>query len=80
MPYDLDNLEDKNIHLTNWAVQKKADNYGADEDANQMNFLQFQVQTIDGCVSTACTTGLFDWSTGKARVVCDTTVRLVRNI
>lgn len=42
VPYDLDNLEDKNIHLTNWAVQKKADNYGADEDANQMNFLQFQ--------------------------------------
>lgn len=40
--YNLDNLEDKNIHLTNWAVQKKAEGYGSEQDANQMNFNQFQ--------------------------------------
>jgi len=40
--FTMDNCEDRNIHLTNWAVQKKAENYGDFEDANQMDFNQFQ--------------------------------------
>eukprot|EP00656_Telonema_subtile_P007755 TRINITY_DN13637_c0_g1_i3.p1 TRINITY_DN13637_c0_g1~~TRINITY_DN13637_c0_g1_i3.p1 ORF type:complete len:794 (+),score=228.66 TRINITY_DN13637_c0_g1_i3:118-2499(+) len=40
--YDIDNLEDRNVHLTNWAVQKKAGSYGEHQDANQMDFKQFQ--------------------------------------
>jgi len=40
--FTMDNVEDRNIHLTNWAVQKKAESYGEFEDANQMDFAQFQ--------------------------------------
>jgi hypothetical protein len=42
MEFTMDNVEDRNIHLTNWAVQKKCESYGDFEDANQMDFTQFQ--------------------------------------
>ena len=40
--FTMDNVEDRNIHLTNWAVQKKAEDHGNFEDAGQMDFKQFQ--------------------------------------
>ncbi len=45
MPYSLgdDSLENRNVHLTNNAVQKYCPQYGAFEDGNQLSFQQFQV-------------------------------------
>lgn len=36
--FDIDNLEDKFIHLTNDAVQKKADDYGKFENGNKVSY------------------------------------------
>jgi hypothetical protein len=36
-------IEDRNVHLTNNAVQKNCETYGRFEDGNQMSFAQFQV-------------------------------------
>ena len=40
--YELDDCEDKMIHLTNNAVQKTSKDYGRFEDGNQLSFDQFQ--------------------------------------
>jgi len=40
--YTLNNLSDRETHLTNDAVQKKAKNYGKFESANKLNYEQFQ--------------------------------------
>ena len=40
--YDVNNLDDKAIHLTNDAVQKVLDSYGEHEDANKLDFDEFQ--------------------------------------
>lgn len=39
---DLDNIDNRFVHLTNNAIQKFAKNYGQFEDGNQLNFKQFQ--------------------------------------
>jgi hypothetical protein len=39
---DVENLENKFVHLTNNAVQKHSDKYGSFEDGNQMSFKEFQ--------------------------------------
>ena len=39
---NLKNVDDAFVHLTNNAVQKKSETYGAFEDGNQLNFAQFQ--------------------------------------
>ena len=39
---DLDNIDNKFVHLTNNAVQMNAKNYGSFEDGNQMSFKEFQ--------------------------------------
>ena len=39
--YELDDCEDKMVHLTNNAVQKNAKEYGRFEDGNQLSFDQF---------------------------------------
>jgi hypothetical protein len=38
---NLKNVDDAFVHLTNNAVQKKSDTYGAFEDGNQLTFSQF---------------------------------------
>ena len=40
--YDVNNLDVKAIHLTNDAVQKVLDSYGEHEDANKLDFDEFQ--------------------------------------
>lgn len=40
--YDLDNLSDRFIHLTNDAVQNRGDNYGKFEKGNKMSYHEFQ--------------------------------------
>ncbi|KRX00256.1 hypothetical protein PPERSA_10755 [Pseudocohnilembus persalinus] len=40
--YDLENIENPFIHLTNNAVQKYSKNYGIEEFGNQLSFQQFQ--------------------------------------
>jgi len=40
--YDIDDLTNKFIHLTNDAVQKKADDYGKFENGNKMSLQDFQ--------------------------------------
>ena len=40
--YDINNLNVKAIHLTNDAVQKKLNTYGEHEDANKLDFDEFQ--------------------------------------
>ena len=44
--FDLENLNDTYVHLTNNAVQKYSKTYGEFEDGNQLSFEQFQ-QYID---------------------------------
>ena len=39
--YDLENLQNINIHLTNDAVQKKAHNYGKFEAGNKISYNEF---------------------------------------
>jgi len=39
---DLENVDDKFVHLTNNAIQKYSDKYGSFEDGNQMSFENFQ--------------------------------------
>lgn len=48
--FDIHNLEDKFIHLTNDAVQKRADDFGKFENYNKMSFSDFQkyLNTIYG--------------------------------
>ncbi|KAK9814231.1 hypothetical protein WJX72_002606 [[Myrmecia] bisecta] len=41
-PFSLDNLADRSVHLTNDAVQKHIDNYGAFEEANKMTMEDLQ--------------------------------------
>lgn len=47
-PYSISSeaISQKNVHLTNNAVQKNCGNYGMFEDGNQMSFDQFQVIII----------------------------------
>ena len=47
--YTTDNsaVEKKNIHLTNNAIQKFYEGYGAYEDGNQISFQQFQVTSLN---------------------------------
>ena len=40
--FDLDNLDDRYIHLTNDAIQKRADDFGKFENYNKMSFQDFQ--------------------------------------
>ena len=40
--YDLHNLQDKRVHLTNDSVQKSTDLYGKYEPANKVSFTEFQ--------------------------------------
>ena len=40
--FDLDNLDDRYIHLTNDAIQKRADDFGKFESYNKMSFQDFQ--------------------------------------
>ena len=40
--YDLDNLKDTFVHLTNDAIQKNADNYGLYEEGNKLSYTEFQ--------------------------------------
>jgi hypothetical protein len=42
-PFDITNLADLSIHLTNDAVQKGASGYGEQEDANKLSFDEFEV-------------------------------------
>ena len=39
--YNPNNTDDLFVHLTNYAVQKYANNYGTYEDGNQLTFPQF---------------------------------------
>lgn len=39
--FDLQNLDDKYIHLTNDAIQKNADDFGKFESGNKMSFQDF---------------------------------------
>eukprot|EP00826_Nyctotherus_ovalis_P033192 TRINITY_DN2679_c0_g1_i5.p1 TRINITY_DN2679_c0_g1~~TRINITY_DN2679_c0_g1_i5.p1 ORF type:complete len:378 (+),score=76.62 TRINITY_DN2679_c0_g1_i5:64-1197(+) len=39
---DMENLDNRFVHLTNNAVQKHSDKYGSFEDGNQMSFKEFQ--------------------------------------
>ena len=41
-PFKLENLRDTLVHLTNDAVQKKAQNYGEQEPANKLSYAEFQ--------------------------------------
>lgn len=36
--FDLENLDDRYIHLTNDAIQKRADDFGKFENYNKMSF------------------------------------------
>ena len=47
---DLNNVDDKFVHLTNNAIQKYGDDYGKFEDGNQLSFYQFQ-EYIDSTYS-----------------------------
>lgn len=40
--FDLGNLDDKYIHLTNDAIQKQADDFGKFENFNKMSYQDFQ--------------------------------------
>lgn len=42
-----EDINKRNIHLTNNAVQKYCDQYGAYEDGNQLSFQQFQVKNCN---------------------------------
>jgi hypothetical protein len=39
--YDISNLNDKFIHLTNDAIQKYGDNYGLYEEGNKLSYSEF---------------------------------------
>lgn len=39
--FDLDQLDDKFIHLTNDAIQKQADEFGKFENCNKMSYGDF---------------------------------------
>ena len=41
--YDVNNLHDRLIHLTNDAIQKKDKNYGKHEPGNKMSYSEFQI-------------------------------------
>ena len=45
-PYSISTeaISQKNVHLTNNAVQKNCGSYGMFEDGNQLSFMQFQVR------------------------------------
>ena len=40
--FQLGNLSNKYIHLTNDAIQKKSDDYGKFENGNKLSYLDFQ--------------------------------------
>lgn len=40
--FNVNNLQNKFIHLTNDAIQKKAEDYGKFEPGNKMSYLEFQ--------------------------------------
>ena len=40
--FSLANLSNKLVHLTNDAIQKKADDYGKFENANKLSYIDFQ--------------------------------------
>ena len=44
---DEDTIDDKDVHLTNNAIQKFGAHYGQFEDGNQLSFNQFQVHTYN---------------------------------
>jgi hypothetical protein len=48
MAYDLNDIENEFVHLTNNAIQKHSPDYSKFEDGNQLSFKQF----IDILVST----------------------------
>jgi len=41
--YDVNNLQDRLIHLTNDAIQKQSKNYGKHEPGNKMSYSEFQI-------------------------------------
>lgn len=41
-PYDLTNLFDSYIHLTNDAIQKTGENYGKYEEGNKLSYSEFE--------------------------------------
>lgn len=43
--YDLENYDDPFVHLTNNAIQKHGDNYGAYEEGNILSFEEGSVST-----------------------------------
>ena len=47
--FDMDNIKDRFIHLTNDAVQKNSPEYGKFEDGNKLSYQEFQ-EYIDECV------------------------------
>lgn len=49
--YDLNNIQDLYIHLTNNAIQKNSEKYGKIEDGNQMSFKQFQKYLKDAKIN-----------------------------
>lgn len=52
--YKLENLEDKYIHLTNDAYQKKHEDFGKFEDANKLSFEDFEVRGGAVCLRNMC--------------------------
>lgn len=40
--FNLKNIQNKFVHLTNDAIQKKADNYGKFENGNKLSYSEFQ--------------------------------------
>lgn len=40
--YDLENLADHFVHLTNDAIQKNGENYGLYEEGNKLSYSEFQ--------------------------------------
>ena len=47
--YSVTNLANREVHLTNDAIQKKADGYGEFEDANKLSYVQFQTYLDTNC-------------------------------
>ncbi len=41
-PFDLTNLQNPFVHLTNDAIQKNGDNYGRYEEGNKLTYSEFQ--------------------------------------
>lgn len=41
--YSINNLSNRLVHLTNDAVQKKAEDYGKFEPGNKLSYLDFQI-------------------------------------